>query len=281
MHDSVHGAFSSNRKVNDFIGHFSMFFIGGFVANWRIQHNQLHHTYTNVKDHDEDINPPFNLLRLSPDYPLQKKHRYQHIYAWFLYLAMTVMWCSTKDFKQILRFKQAGFYDNRPHEYRREWIRLFAFKTGYFIFFLLLPTWFTSYSFLEILSGFILMHMAAGFILAIVFQPAHVIPEVQYPNVNAHFEIENSWARHQMITTQNFATNSRWLSWYVGGLNYQIEHHLFPDISHVHYRAISPIVQQTAKEFGLPYYHSPTFLSAIVSHGKMLFKLGQPQAAFS
>jgi linoleoyl-CoA desaturase len=275
MHDAVHGAFHSNRKVNDFVGHLSMFFIGGFVANWRIQHNQLHHTYTNVKDHDEDIKPPFNLLRLSPDFPLEGKHKFQHVYAWFLYLAMTIMWCSTKDFKQINRFKKAGFYDNREAEYRREWTRLLAFKIGYFIFFLVLPTLFTPYSFGLIFSGFVLMHMVAGFILAIVFQPAHVTPTSEFPAVNTNFEIENSWAAHQMLTTQNFAMANRFISWYVGGLNFQIEHHLFPNVSHVHYRALAPIVAKVAKEHNLPYYQTKTFSKAIIDHGKMLYQLGR------
>lgn len=275
MHDSVHGAFSPNRKTNDFIGHLSMFFIGGFVSNWRIQHNQLHHTYTNVKDLDEDINPPFNLLRLSPDYPLETKHKLQHMYAWFLYLLMTVMWCTTKDIKQLLRFKRKGFYENRQAEYNQEWRRLILFKTGYFVFFLLLPAFLSSYSFGLILSGFLLMHMVAGFILAIVFQPAHVIPTSQYPQVNANNEIKNSWAGHQLITTQNFAMKNKWLSWYVGGLNFQVEHHLFPNISHVHYPEIAPIVEQTAKEYGLPYYHTKTFTRAIIDHGKMLYQLGR------
>ena len=274
MHDSVHGAYSSNRATNDLISHFSMFIVGGFVSNWRIQHNQLHHTYTNVKDLDEDINPPLGLLRLSPDYPLENKHRFQHIYAWFLYLLMTIMWCTTKDFKQILRFKKGGFYANKESEYRKEWIRLILFKIGYFSIFIGLPLFFAPYAFGLMLLGFLLMHMIAGFVLAVVFQPAHVTPKSEFPIVETDETIRNSWAGHQLITTQNFANQNRLFTWYVGGLNFQIEHHLFPNISHVHYPKIAPIVERVANDYNLPYNHCETFGAAIIEHGKMLYQLG-------
>ncbi|MGB0403633.1 MAG: fatty acid desaturase family protein [Salibacteraceae bacterium] len=274
MHDSVHGVYSSNRSINDFVSHFSMFTVGGFVSNWRIQHNQLHHTYTNVKDLDEDINPPFGLLRLSPEYPLQNKHRFQHIYAWFLYTLMTVMWTTTKDIRQIVRFRKAGFYDNKDREYRNEWIRLILFKVGYFFIFVGLPFLFSPYSFGLMLLGILLMNMISGFVLAIVFQPAHVTPKSEFPLVESDSIIRNSWAGHQMITTQNFANSSRLFTWYVGGLNYQIEHHLFPNVSHVHYPAIAPMVKRIAKDYNLPYNHCDTFGAALVEHGKMLYQLG-------
>ena len=119
------------------------------------------------------------------------------------------------------------------------------------------------------------MHFIAGFILGIVFQPAHVTTNAQFPETNDEDNILNSWAAHQLITTQNFAMNNRWLSWYVGGLNFQIEHHLFPTISHVHFKAISKIVQEVVKEYNLPYYAQPSFRSAIYDHAKMLVRLGK------
>src|SRR5690606_22588892 len=125
------------------------------------------------------------------------------------------------------------------------------------------------------LAGIVLMHYVAGFILAIIFQPAHVIDGTEYPLPNDDGRMENSWAIHQLHTTTNFANKSRFLSWYVGGLNFQIEHHLFPNVCHVHYRNISTIVKDTAKEFDLPYKSAPTFLDAIVGHAKLLKELGK------
>lgn len=118
------------------------------------------------------------------------------------------------------------------------------------------------------------MHYVAGFILAVIFQPAHVIDGTEYPLPNNEGDIENNWAIHQLHTTTNFANNSRLFSWYVGGLNFQIEHHLFPNVCHVHYRKISTIVKQTAKEFDLPYKSEPTFVHALIGHAKLLKQLG-------
>ncbi len=275
MHEAVHGSFSSNRRLNDFIGHVSMFFIGGFAANWRIQHNQLHHTYTNIKDLDEDINPAFSVIRLSTEFPHKSAHRFQHIYAWFLYGMMTLMWATTKDFSQLMRFKRDGFYDNDASAYATEWIRLLFFKVMYFVIFLFVPIAFAPYSAISLVGGFVLMHFVSGFILGIVFQPAHVTTSSEFPNLDENNNILNSWAGHQLQTTQNFAMENKWLSWYVGGLNFQIEHHLFPNISHVHFKNLSKIVQEEVKEFNLPYHSKPTFRSAIYDHAKMLVKLGK------
>jgi linoleoyl-CoA desaturase len=119
------------------------------------------------------------------------------------------------------------------------------------------------------------MHYIAGFILAIIFQPAHVIDGTEYPLPDANGKIDNNWAVHQLHTTTNFANENRVLSWYVGGLNYQVEHHLFPNVCHVHYRHISEIVKSTAKEFGLPYKAEPTFIGALKAHARLLKQLGQ------
>jgi linoleoyl-CoA desaturase len=119
------------------------------------------------------------------------------------------------------------------------------------------------------------MHYIAGFILAIIFQPAHVIDGTEYPEPDADGNLENNWAVHQLHTTTNFANKSRIFSWYVGGLNFQVEHHLFPNVCHVHYRKISSIVRQTAEEFGLPYKSEPTFVGALAGHTKLLKELGR------
>lgn len=274
MHDAVHGAYSSNRKVNEFIGHFSMFFIGGFAINWRMQHNQLHHTYTNVIGLDEDINPPIPALRFSPDSPRIGIHKFQFLYAWFFYGFMTFLWTTTKDFKQLYRFKSMGFYDNPNDNFNKELMRLVLYKIGYYLLYIVAPIVFTPYSAIVLLLGYAAKHFFAGFILAAVFQPAHVTTRTDFPK-NENNEIHNSWAAHQLLTTQNFAMKNAFLTWFIGGLNFQIEHHLFPNISHVHYRKLSPIVQEVGKEFGLPYFQMPTFTAALIDHGKMLYRLGR------
>ncbi|MAZ37126.1 acyl-CoA desaturase [bacterium] len=275
MHDAVHDTFSSNRKLNNLVGHFSMFFIGGFAENWRIQHNHKHHTYTNVAGVDEDIKSPIPALRFTPDVPKRSIHKFQFLYAWFFYGLMTFMWTSSKDVKQLLQFKAEGFYDGRNKAYRRELTRLVVWKVSYYLLYLGAPIVFTDYSIWLILAGYSCKHFFAGLTLSAVFQPAHVTTRTEFPKIEADNTIANSWAAHQILTTQNFAMKSKLFSWYVGGLNFQIEHHLFPNICHVHYKKLSPIVQEVAKGFNLPYFQQPTFASAIYDHGKMLYDLGR------
>jgi linoleoyl-CoA desaturase len=119
------------------------------------------------------------------------------------------------------------------------------------------------------------MQYIAGFLLAIIFQPAHVIDGTEYPEPDENDNLENSWAIHQMLTTTNFGNKSRWFSWYVGGLNFQIEHHLFPHVCHVHYRKIAGIVKETAAEFGVPYKSAATFVGALAGHARLLRELGR------
>lgn len=138
-----------------------------------------------------------------------------------------------------------------------------------------LPILFTSLPWYHILLGFLLMHYVAGFTLGIIFQPAHVMEENTFEDGATTDVVEENWAVHQLKTTCNFAQKNKLLSWYVGGLNYQIEHHLFPNVCHVHYRKIAKIVRETAEEYNIPYKSYPTFISALVSHGRMLYALGR------
>ena len=274
MHDAVHGSYSIKQKLNNNLGHFSMLFIGGTVANWKIQHNELHHTFTNVDGLDDDIKPPVPFLRFSPFSPKSAVHKFQHIYAWFFYGMLSLVWTTTSEFKQILKYKNSGFYDNKTKEYQGVWSWIVFSRLFYWTMFLVLPVIFTSYSFWMILPGFLIMHFIIGVTISSVFQSAHVSPDTTFRTSEKGEDIPFSWAEHQLFTTQNFAMKNRILSWYVGGLNFQIEHHLFPNICHIHYKNLAPIVQELSKKFDLPYITKPTFRSVLLDHGKMLYHLG-------
>ena len=142
-----------------------------------------------------------------------------------------------------------------------------------------IPLLVTSLAWWQILIGIFMMHYLAGFILAIIFQPAHVIEGTDYPVLSENRSLENNWAVHQLLTTTNFGNSSRWFSWYVGGLNFQIEHHLFPNVCHVHYRKIASIVKETTQEFGLPYKSVKTFVGALAGHARLLKQLGRQPIA--
>lgn len=278
MHDANHGAYSQNKKVNNVISTI-MLALGGSDINWRIQHNVLHHTYTNVTDYDEDIDAPSFLLRFSPHKELKPIHKYQHIYAWPLYGLMTLMWFITKDYNATIRYSKEKLFETQGIKVGWHWFRLIFGKLLFATLFLVLPIWLAPVPWYISLIGFFVMEIIGGLMLSLTFQPAHVIPETNFPMPDANYTIEEDWAIHQLRTTANFAPEARLLSWYMGGLNYQIEHHLFPNICHVHYRNISKIVRSTAEEFNLPYYSNKTFFQAIKAHGKMLKMLGRPSVA--
>jgi linoleoyl-CoA desaturase len=273
MHDANHGSYSKKAWLNNILS-FSLNLVGGNSLNWKIQHNVLHHTYTNVHEVDEDISPR-GVLRMAPTEIWRPFHKYQHMYAWFFYSLLTIVWISFKDFGRLRRYIKDGMLQKQKLSVSREWTILILTKICY-IGFLYLPvmlvpeiTWWMP------ITGFLIMHGIAGFVLAIIFQPAHVIDGTEYPLPDEDGNLENSWAIHQLHTTTNFGRRHRAFSWFVGGLNYQVEHHLFPNICHVHYRAISPIVEATAKEFGLPYKSKDTFLEALIAHTVIMKELGK------
>jgi linoleoyl-CoA desaturase len=273
MHDANHGAYSGKPWVNTVIG-YSLNFVGANAFNWKIQHNLLHHTYTNIHDEDEDISPR-GVLRLSPHSKWHRMHQYQFLYAWFLYGLMTLVWMITKDFVRITRYQKKGLIKFCKANLTREWAILLGTKAFYFTYIFLIPLLVTPLLWWQIALGFVIMHFLTGSILAVIFQPAHVIEGTEFPQTDENSKLETNWTIHQLLTTTNFGNKSRWFSWYVGGLNFQIEHHLFPHICHVHYRKIAGIVISTTKEFGLPYKSFSTFLGALASHANLLRQLGR------
>lgn len=272
MHDANHGAYAKRGWINTVLG-YSMNLIGANAFNWKMQHNVMHHSFTNVHEEDEDISPR-GALRLSPHSEWKTLHRYQFIYAWFLYGLMTIVWLFFKDYIRLAMYHKNGLAKRQNANVTREWFILIGTKVLYIGYIFILPLIFTQLSWWAILLGIFIMHYIAGFILAIIFQPAHVVEGTAYPLPDENRKMENNWAVHQLLTTSNFGNNSRWFSWYVGGLNFQIEHHLFPNICHVHYRKIAHLVKQTASEFGLPYRSTRTFFGALVSHMRILKQLG-------
>lgn len=276
MHDANHGSYSKNKKVNKYLG-YVMNLIGASAFNWKVQHNVLHHSFTNIEGVDEDIDPGI-LMRLSPHAKRYKLHKFQHIYGWFLYSIMTFLWLTTKDFVQLHRYKKMDLIKGQKRTYRGVLIETIVSKVAYYAYALVLPLLLINASWWIIVIGFLIMHMITGLWLGLIFQPAHVIPTSDYPMPDDTGNIENTWAVHQLFTTTNFSPKSKLFSWYVGGLNYQVEHHLFPNICHVHYKRISKIVRETAREFDLPYYSQKNFVKAIYEHGKMLKQLGRSEA---
>jgi len=273
MHDANHGSYSKNDRFNKILGFFSIGLLSGNALNWRIQHNVIHHTYTNVHEHDEDI-APVGVLRFEPHAEKKKIHKFQFLYAWFFYGLMTLMWSTIKDFKQVIRYNKAGYLKTANTTFGKELAVVIGSKILYYAYMLVPYFLIKEMTILNWLTGFVVMHYVAGLTLAIVFQVAHVTEDNEFPLPNAEGTLDNNFIEHQLRTTTNFAMKSRVISYLVGGLNFQVEHHLFPGISHIHYPKISTIVASTAKEFNMPYNVEKTFVGAIYEHTKMLYKLG-------
>jgi linoleoyl-CoA desaturase len=274
MHDAIHGSYSKNKKINTLLG-YTFNLIGANATVWRIQHNVLHHTYTNIDHADDDLNAPF-FLRFSPHAKHYWVHQFQHIYIWFFYGISTISWITTKDFVRLKRYKDMGFLDKK-HEYEKTLISMIAWKLFYYSYALLLPMIMVPFSWWLILLAFISMHFVTGLLVSIVFQIAHIMPVNEFPLPDEQGMMNNNWYDHQFATTSNFSPNSTLLFWLIGGLNYQVEHHVLPDVCHVHYKKLTKIVSETALEYGMPYHVKKSFLHAIWDHTKMLRMLGKKQ----
>jgi linoleoyl-CoA desaturase len=273
-HDALHGAYSSSPLINRALG-LTFDLLGANSYMWKLTHNVIHHTYTNIEGVDEDIDfAPF--LRLSPHAKHYRQHRYQHLYAFATYSVATLFWVFVKDYRYFLK-RDLGPYKNKRHP-AGEIALLVITKLIYYSWMIVLPIIVLRLPWWQFLTGFLTVQLTAGLILGVVFQLAHVVEGTDYPLPNDAGRMEYTWLVHEMMTTANFAPRNRILGWYVGGLNFQIEHHLFPKICSIHYPVISRIVRRTAEAHGVPYNEQPTFRAAIRSHYRMLKMLGQDPA---
>jgi linoleoyl-CoA desaturase len=272
-HDAIHGAYSANPVINKRLSYiFNMIGANAFV--WSITHNVVHHTYTNMPGHDEDIEVAPGLIRLSPEDKVNRIQRFQHYYAFLLYGLASLSWVFKKDYVKFFQ-KKIGNYDNSKQP-KGELFNLFFFKAFYYAVFIAVPLIVLDITWWQFIIGFVVMHISEGFVLGLVFQLAHIVEGVDFPYTDAKGNIENAWAIHQMETTANFATKSFMATFLCGGLNMQVEHHLFPKVCHVHYPVINEIVKKTAHEFNVAYIENPTFLGALKSHYIMLKKFSNP-----
>jgi linoleoyl-CoA desaturase len=269
VHDALHGAYSSNATVNRWLGY--LYDLNGTSSYvWKITHNMIHHTYTNIPGYDGDIDKAI-ILRLNPKDKRYPFHYYQNLYAFFLYSLVSANWVLYGDYVFFINEIRKGKVKLKDS------IIFFVFKALNLFLLILFPIFYLHYPFWVVPLGYLFGQMAAGFSIALVFQLAHVVENVSYVEPDEVGVIHNNWAAHEMNTTSNFATGNLFLTHLLGGLNYQVEHHLFPSICHVHYPQIQKIVQNTAREFELPYHENPTFWKAIKSHYRLVKQFGREE----
>jgi linoleoyl-CoA desaturase len=274
MHDANHGSYSPNSLLNDFIG-LSANALGASAYFWKQKHNIIHHTYTNVDGIDDDI-AKSPIIRQCESQKWVPAHKVQHLYLLPVYSLSSIFWIFIMDFTKYFTRKiyttDAWKLSTKNH------VIFWSTKIYYAIVFIAIPV--LVWGWLGWLVGFLIMNAAMGLTLSLVFQLAHVVENTEFEHIplDTTKHIETAWAEHQLKTTSNFAMDNKFVSWFVGGLNYQVEHHLFPKVSHVHYPAISKIVREKCKEFNMPYNFYPTMSEALASHFRVMKGLGKKPA---
>jgi len=269
MHDANHGSYARGKRANRALG-FALDLIGGSSYMWRHKHNVLHHTYTNVSPLDTDLGGNA-LLRFAPDQPRRPVMRFQHLYVWALYAVYPLGWWFVDDFQRLFTARIVG--NDIPRPGAREVAALLLGKLVFFAWAVILPvalhpTW--------LVVPFAAVTVATlGLTLAVTFQLAHCVGEADFHDARGAIPARD-WATHQVTTTVDFARGNRLLCWYLGGLNFQVEHHLFPKVCHVHYPALSRIVEETCAAHGVRYTAQPSLRAALASNVRWLRELGRP-----
>lgn len=273
QHDGAHQAYSSRRWVNKLMA-MSLDLLGGSSYVWDKKHNSVHHSYTNVTGHDDDINIGF-FGRLSPHQIRLRVHRLQHFYLWVLYGFLPIKWQLYDDFRDVILGRIGGHRMARPKG--GDLIVFIAGKAAFFSLAFVVPL--MLHAVWPVLLFYVVTSFAQGIVLSTVFQAAHCVEGAAFPSARSDSgRMSAAWAVHQVETTVDFAHRNRPLSWFIGGLNFQIEHHLFPRICHVHYSALASIVEATCREFGVNYLVHDTFLASIASHFRWLRSMGIPDS---
>ncbi len=269
QHDANHGAYTKSALANRLLG-FTLDMLGACSFIWRVKHNIAHHTYTNVDGSDDDMSVGV-LARLAPEQRHFAAHKLQHLYLWPLYGFLLLKWHFTYDFKNLARGRVAGTRFKRP----RGWdlVEVVLGKLAFFGLAFIIPA--ITHPLWTVVACYFAISFATSVMLAVVFQLAHCVEEAGFASADSNGRLPLGWAEHQVASTVDFAPRNRVLTWYVGGLNYQVEHHLFPRICHVHYPALSVIVKNVCRERGVRFNEHSTLRGAIASHWRWLRRMGE------
>lgn len=270
MHDGNHGSFCGSAWWNK-MASYSGSVMGASQFMWNMKHNIIHHSFTNVDGVDDDIEAG-SMLRLAPTQEFKRIHKYQHLYFVLLYMQMYVFWVFYSDYQKYFSQKIGDIPLKKMS--RSLHIRFWLVKIFHALLFIVLPVWLLGWQ--AWLIGFLVMSFVGGFFLSIVFQLAHTVEDASFPMpMPDSNKLENEFAIHQLATTANFATNNKMWTWALGGLNFQVEHHLFPKIAHIHYPAISKIVKETCEQHQIPYIEYKSMGAAIKAHVTFLKRMGK------
>jgi len=278
-HDGAHGSYSKNKTIKK-IMHYGMDYMGGCSVVWQHQHNVGHHPNCNKHgngqhaskhdNYDPDASSGAPWVRITPNQPWRPFHHYQHIYIWFLTLLMGMKWFANDIRAFFFRRKYLSFefYQTNNTDW---WVQVCT-KIAFLTYAMFIPA--SLHPFSVWFPMFLLMTSTVSYMFVLMFSVNHLTENTVYPN-ESDFPEPRDWAMYQVRTTSNFATNSLFWTWFSGSLNHQIEHHLFPGLTHTYLPYIQPIVKQTCLEYNLPYKDFPSYWDAFASYYYHIKKWGQ------
>lgn len=270
QHDGGHRAYSDRSWVNKAMA-LTLDLLGGSSYVWHWKHNVHHHSNPNVAGLDVDIDiQPF--VRLSPEQPWRPWHRFQRGYTWALYGFLAIKWHFVDDFKDVLTGRIGTQPFPRPKGADLFWFvagKLFFFSWAFVVPSFFHPVW-------QVVLGYLVASVVVSLALALTFQSAHCVVGAAFP---AEEGAKTEWAMHQVQTSLDFAPRHPLWTWYLGGLNYQLEHHLFPKLCHVHYAEIAPIVREVCEAHGVKYQVMPSVRAALASHSRWLGEMARAPVA--
>lgn len=268
-HDAAHGVAVKNKKLNEFLFQLSFNLQGNNAYIWKKYHNESHHLYTNIEGSDIDVlhNP---LIRMTDTQSVKWYHKYQYIYAPFLYLLYSLNWFFFRETLLVLGYSSRTIKIEIPI---KEIIKLFFFKIVYLIFMIGLPIWVLTFDWIHIIWAFLINHALVSIVFTAVLGVSHLSDHVQHPLPDEDGKLDMSWPKLQMQTSADYNSSSVFFNWTLGGFNAHALHHLLPNICHIHYLKIVPIFRQTAQEFGIEYIEMP-YYKALQSHFRFLRKMG-------
>ncbi|NNV55898.1 fatty acid desaturase family protein [Limnovirga soli] len=267
-HDANHDAIFKSKKLNTFFGYF-IELLGCSRNMWILSHNQEHHTYINISEHDNNIEG-YGILRLTPEDKWMKHHKYQWLYAPFVYGLSTLNYATLRDFKMIAKYAASG-----KIKMNAAFVAEFVFfKVLYYGYVFIIPIFVFDVSIWIVLTYFLIGHFVNGLFLALVFVTGHLTEDTLYPEVKDDRTIDNNWSSHVISTTGDYAVTLPFMQWLVGGINLHVAHHLFPKVCHTHYKDISPVIKEVATKHGMVYREIPGFWGAMRSHFVLLKQLG-------
>ncbi len=277
-HDANHRAYSKSKRVNSALSRvFDLVGVSSYM--WCLFHNDSHHSFINIRGADTAL-ASGNVFRFSPHDERRSFHRYQHLYAPFLYCLATLDWVLTKDYRWFFSEQRFGNRKIIKHP-RSEIVILFAGKGFYYTYMLVLPLLYLRAPWYSVILGFIVMHFFIGFTLALIFQPNHFNEDSTFPEIDEGGQICNNYIQHIFDTTADYARGNPFAIWILGGLNLHVIHHMFPGICHVHYSSLTRIVISTAEEYGFSYRENRTITGAFLAHLRWMKILGNADGDFA